>query len=191
MSRTRRATTLSCALLVASAACGGSGSGPDGPSPDDPAPGQPAPAPWSGAPLAATDIAPAYLEAWRGAENREECALLAFDDPPPATVDATIRTARFGGGWGVAYDLPELRSAFGVAGTGVDAASPSYDEWPNHVEWADGSRAGYGPEGGRGPNQLAYLRVAGEACLYNVWSQIGVDHLEEILARLRRVEGAP
>ena len=53
--------------------------------------------------------------------------------------------------------------------------------------WADGSRAGYGPEGGQGPNQLAYLTISGRDCLYNVWSRIGIEHLEQLLAELRFV----
>ena len=88
----------------------------------------------------------------------------------------------------MAYDLAETRSAFGVAGTGVEAADASYDAWPFRREWSDGSTAGYGPEGGTGPNQLAYVRIATPGCLYNVWSRLGVAHLEHLLAALRFVE---
>lgn len=101
--------------------------------------------------------------------------------------EAEPRVAHFAGGWGVAYDLPELRSAFGVAGAGVDPGPDTYDEWPHQREWSDGSRAGYGPEGGQGPNQLAYLRVRGQSCLYNVWSRLGRTHLEALLDDLRFV----
>ena len=52
---------------------------------------------------------------------------------------------------------------------------------------ADGSTAGYGPEGGTGPAQLAYLRIAGQGCLYNVWSRLGRAHLEQLLGALRFV----
>lgn len=126
------------------------------------------------------------LQAWSRADNRDRCAPLA-----PASVnppEAEARIARFGGGWGVAWDLPDRRSAFGVAGTGVHADEPTYDEWPHRIRWADGSRAGYGPEGGSGPKLLAYLVVAGQECLYNVWSHLGLEHLESILRSLRRVE---
>jgi hypothetical protein len=144
-------------------------------------------APWHGPALAATAVPPVYHGEWQEAENRSSCPLIA-----PASVGvehARGRAATFGGGWAVAYDLPELRSAFGVAGTGARAAEPFYDEWPRRMEWADGSRAGYGPEGGRGPTELAYLRVAGADCLYNVWSRLGVEHLEHLLSQLRFVEG--
>lgn len=143
-------------------------------------------APWQQPRLTAGEVPPAFLAQWRKAENRSSCALLA-----PASLgagqDAKARAATFAGGWGVAYDLPDLRSAFGIAGTGVNASDPSYSEWPFRLEWSDGSSAGYGPEGGTGPNQLAYLRVQGQGCLYNVWSRLGREHLEHLLGQLRFV----
>jgi hypothetical protein len=126
-----------------------------------------------------------YKTEWLKAENRNGCRLLAITVNPG---DATPRRANFSGGWAIAYDTPATRSAFGIAGTGSKAADPSYDEWPHHLTWSDGSSAGYGPEGGTGPNQLAYLRVAGQDCLYNVWSRAGVEDLERLMASLRFVE---
>lgn len=174
------------------AACGGSSAGDPAPAPAPeatPVPESPGPAPWAAPRLAAAEVPPAYLTAWGDAENREWCALLAFEDPPlpDGAVDVEVRTAQFGGGWGVAYDLPGLRSAFGVAGTGVEPGPGTYDDWPHRREWRDGSRAGYGPEGGDGPRQLAYLEVTGQRCLYNVWSQLGQRHLEALLEELRLV----
>lgn len=146
-----------------------------------------APAPWSRAALAEEVVPPVYAAAWGDAENRASCALVA-----PVTLgagaDAVPREATFAGGWAVAYDLPDLRSAFGIAGTGVEAAAETYDEWPHRRTWADGSVAAYGPEGGSGPNQLAYLRIAGQGCLYNVWSRLGRTHLETLLEALRFVD---
>lgn len=126
-----------------------------------------------------------YLTAWNRADNRERCALVAFD--PNVTGNAASRIATFSGGWGVAFDRPGERSAFGVAGTGVNAADPTYDDWPHRIEWADGSIAEYGLEGGTGPNHLAYLRIAGQDCLYNVWSRSGRAHLEQLLGSLEHV----
>lgn len=144
-------------------------------------------APWQRDVLNPGDVPQVYINVWRKAENREECALIA-----PVWVDegkdASLRAAYFGGGWGVAYDMPALRSAFGVAGTGAEAAGPSYHAWPFKREWPDGSTAGYGPEGGSGPNLLAYLRIPGQDCLYNVWSRLGVHHLETLLEQLRFVQ---
>jgi hypothetical protein len=145
-------------------------------------------APWSAAPLPAAAVPDVYHAEWRRADNRASCALLAPAELG-ADVGATPRRANFAGGWAVAYDLPGRRSAFGVAGAGSDAAEPTY-EWPSTLHWDDGSSATYGPEGGEGPNELAYLRVAGQGCLYNVWSGLGREHLEQLLAALRFVEPA-
>lgn len=159
-----------------------------------PAPTPPAPpvapalpaAPWSGERLAADAVPAEFVTEWRRAENRATCAPVA-----PASLGqgagARPRRANFSGGWAVAYDQPGVRSAFGVAGTGSCAAEPAYDQWPHRRAWADGSGAGYGPEGGTGPNQLAYLRIQGQDCLYNVWSSLGRAHLEHLLESLRFV----
>ena len=130
-----------------------------------------------------------YVAEWRAAANRQKCALLAPARlSPDVAAEARPRAATFSGGWGVAYDLPSERSAFGVAGTGASAWSGDvYDQWPEHSEFADGSRVGYGPEGGTGPNWLAYVRIPGQDCLYNVWSRRGQAHLEQLLGELRFV----
>src|SRR5690606_24941470 len=86
-------------------------------------------APWAGERLGAASVPPAYVAAWQQAENRATCALVGFVESD-AISGATARSASFAGGWGVAYDRPGLRSAFGVAGTGVSAAEPAYHEWP-------------------------------------------------------------
>lgn len=162
------------------------------PAPETPSPihsGAALPAPWSAPAVGASAIPAVYLEAWRVAENRSRCALLAPELLDPVLQrTAHPRTATFSGGWAVAYDLPESRSAFGVAGTGTKAWGPGiYDGWPHKRVFADGSRVGYGPEGGTGPNWLAYLRIPGQECLYNVWSRRGQSHLEELLGQLRLV----
>lgn len=148
---------------------------------------QAAPAPWSAARLASASVPSVYRSEWRKSENRATCALLV-----PASLgagaDATPRAAMFSGGWAVAYDRPGTRSVFGIAGSGTTPDSTTYDAWPQKIRWADGSSVGYGPEGGTGPNQLAYLRVNGQQCLYNVWSRLGVAHLEYLISQLRFVE---
>ena len=145
-------------------------------------------APWRNAKLARADVPAVYAQQWQKAENRNTCALVAFRNVGERGAAATPRAATFSGGWAVAYDLPDVRSAFGIAGAGVKADDPSYNKWPYVHEWGDGSKVEYGPEGGEGPNQLAYLRIEGQDCLYNVWSRIGKDHLEEILREIRFVE---
>jgi hypothetical protein len=144
-------------------------------------------APWRMERLASAAVPAIYRTQWQKAENRDTCALIA-----PRSVgsvqNATPRAASFAGGWAVAYDTPELRSAFGVAGAGVKASDPSYSDWPYVQIWDDGSKVEYGPEGGTGPNQLAYLRIGGQDCLYNIWSRLGQGHLEHLIRELRFVE---
>lgn len=146
-------------------------------------------APWRETPLARASVPAVYVEQWQRAENRAICALIAPRSVGAAGERATPRAAKFAGGWAVAYDLPNLRSAFGIAGAGVRAGEPSYSKWPYVQQWDDGSRAEYGPEGGEGPNQLAYLRIQGQDCLYNVWSRLGKEHLELLLREMRMVGG--
>lgn len=145
-------------------------------------------APWRDAALARAHVPPVYVEEWEKARNRETCALIAPRSLGTEGQGATPRAAHFSGGWAVAYDLPNLRSAFGVAGAGVKSGDPSYANWPYILSWGDGSKAEYGPEGGEGPNQLAYVRIQGQDCLYNVWSHLGKEHLEFLLKELRFVQ---
>jgi hypothetical protein len=142
--------------------------------------------PWANPGLPIAGVPPEYPNEWGHAENREKCALIAPRDPGSGE-SATPRAATFSGGWAVAYDLPGTRSAFGVAGTGALASEGSYADWPNERRWSDGSSVEYGLEGRTGPNNLAYLRIAGQECLYNVWSRLGQDHLEHLLDELRFV----
>ena len=176
------AWSLSAALL-------GCASTPSATPPSTPAPESPgvAEAPWSAGRLSVASVAQPYFTAWSRAENRSSCDLIAFAESA-ATRGATPRIATFSGGWGIAYDQSDLRSAFGVAGTGVKASDPMYSEWPHRLTWSDGSSVGYGPEGGTGPNQLAYLTISGQECLYNVWSRVSRAHLEELIGTLRFVE---
>lgn len=144
--------------------------------------------PWRQDPLTRSAVPAVYLTQWERAENRRTCAVVAPRSTGADGAGAAPRAATFSGGWAVAYDLPGLRSAFGIAGAGVKADDPSYPDWPYVQEWGDGSKVEYGPEGGEGPNQLAYLRISGQECLYNVWSRLGREHLELLIRELRRVE---
>ena len=144
-------------------------------------------APWRAEPLARAAVPAVYFEQWQKAENRATCALVAPRSLGALGAGATPRAATFSGGWAVAYDLPNKRSAFGIAGAGVKAGDPSYNTWPYAYDWADGSKVEYGPEGGTGPNELAYLRIQGQECLYNVWSALGREHLQELIRELRLV----
>ena len=169
------------AVCLSIAACGQQAIPPEGsPSPNNTAP-------WSKSVLAQSEVPGVLVADWKKADNRTTCAPVAFTDLGAGS-NATPRAATFSGGWSVAYDQPNLRSAFGIAGTGVKAADPSYDDWPVKREFADGSSVGYGPEGGTGPKELAYLRISGQGCLYNVWSHLGRAHLETLLNSIRLVD---
>ena len=147
------------------------------------------------------------LDEWRKAANKDECAPLAFASTGRAR--GAPRPATFGGGWGVAFDLPNLRSAYGIAGPGLVAADRGsgdlqrerlQEQWPHARDLEalpQPAFAGYGVEGaqaypagnptGRGVNSLAYVRVGGEQCTYNVWSRLGRTHLETLLRAMRMV----
>ncbi len=142
---------------------------------------------------------------WAKAENRKDCAPLAL--AAPGEPEGTPRPAYFGGGWGVAFDLPDMRGAYGFAGTGLlpddDAGADAQrrrlaGQWPyfrDLPQFSGPSFAGYGQEGaepypaanaeGKGLSSLAYVRVAGQRCTYNVWSRISRAHLEWMLDTLR------
>ncbi len=173
-------------LAVATSAAACARTDPGYPSSEPPAAGPPR-APWAGQSLRWSQLPAPYRTEWEKAANRSTCAPVA----PSSLGDgaaARARAATFSGGWAVAYDTPTTRSAFGVAGTGSKASDPAYSDWPFVRRWADGSSAEYGPEGGTGDNQLAYLRISGQGCLYNVWSRLGRQHLEHLLDQLRFVE---
>jgi hypothetical protein len=157
------------------------------------------PAPWSGERLGKKAVPRVFLAVHKKAENRASCPLLVPTDLG-AGAGAKPRKATFSGGWAVAYDKKGLpgsmpsgescadcgRSAFGVAGAGVEkGGGPA---WPSEIVWSDGSKAGYGPEGGEtGARLLAFLEMSDAGCLYNVWTTLGEEHLLALLRGLRRV----
>ena len=186
MRRNKKLLPILTVLATSVTACARAGSG--APSIEPPAATPPvSPAPWTGPSLQWSELPAVYQTQWQKADNRRTCAAIA-----PRSLGqgagAAPRAATFSGGWAVAYDTPSIRSAFGVAGTGSKASDPAYSDWPYARRWSDGSSAEYGPEGGSGPNQLAYLRIAGQECLYNIWSRLSRQHLELLLDQLRFVE---
>ena len=123
---------------------------------------------------------------------------------------ATARAADFSGGWGVAFDLPNLRRAYGFAGPGVlpDDEIPAEAQrdrlerqWPYMQALGQlpaPSFAGYGLSGaepypednpeGHGLQSIAYVHVGGQTCTYNVWSRISRAHLQALLGNLRLLD---
>lgn len=160
--------------------------------------------PLSGMPnLAAEQL---VLIEWSKAENKTSCAPASF---LKTGQPMNARRADFGGGWAVAFDLPNLRSAYGIAGTGsldndtVSEASKrgEIESWPyvrDLPSLPNPSYAGYGlsgftpypadNKGGEGLRNSAYLRIGGQKCLYNVWSSISRAHLESLLDNIRLID---
>ena len=153
-------------------------------------------------PMIGEDVARAQ---WDMAENRALCAPLALLSDGGAKGKA--RPAQFSGGWAVAFDLPGVRSAYGFAGPGIIGMDDESDatqrarltkQWPHMRDLAllpPPAFAAYGLVGaepypaanrqGKGLQSLAYVRVAGQRCTYNVWSRISRKHLETLLDNLR------
>jgi hypothetical protein len=169
---------------------------------------------WAAAPLGEAEVEPVLIEQWNAAENRASCAALWPQGIAVLAPEALARKANFSGGWAIAWDRPTGpgmradgtfcedcgRSSFGVAGAGTTVDESVIRSWPDVIEWADGSYAGYGNEGfgedqgagtsaGSSPTKLAFLAVAGQECLYNVWSRVDEEELLDIITRLRFVEG--
>lgn len=156
-------------------------------------------APWGGARLPEANASVVVSE-WRRSENRATCAPMSFATLS-AGEGAIPRRANFSGGWAAAWDRNGLpgkdasgnpctscgRSAFGIAGTGSSGSTDRY-RWPNAEMYRDGSRASWGLEGGSGPAWLASVEVAGQGCVYNVWSNVSESHLRQLISAMRFVE---
>jgi hypothetical protein len=171
-----------------------------------PSPTPEIPAPWTGPKLAASDD-PVIVAEWKKAQNKRTCAAMSFAEGGDAAAGAKPRKATFAGGWAVAWDKKGLpgtdakgnpcptcgRSVYGIAGTGGDAANAPMDNFPFQMTFSDGSKAGYGPQSQPAGKDsfLAFLVIPGQTCLYNVWSELGQEHLELLLKNLRFVAGAP
>ncbi|UOO92806.1 hypothetical protein [Vitreoscilla stercoraria] len=127
-----------------------------------------------------------YQTQWQKAENRNTCAPLVLPSTAPSHIkNASIRPASFHGGWGIAYDLPNKRSAYGIAGAGITGSLEDVSRWSQYHVWNDGSGAGWGLEGDTGPGHLAYVYLNTQGCLYNVWSNVSETHLINMLNDLR------
>ncbi len=164
---------------------------PPAAAPDLPAADGSTRAPWTSPRLARAAVPSVFMQVWAAAANRDACPVLV----PTwlgAGAHAQPRPTTFSGGWGVAYDAPQLcadcrESAFGVAGVGGAPDEDSDARWGKHVRWSDGSHAGYGLVGDTGPGWLAYLVVRGAGCTYNVWSNVSEAHLLMLMSSLHEV----
>jgi hypothetical protein len=162
-------------------------------------------APWSAASLTLDEAPDVVVDAWRAAPNQGWCAALAPDSLDASLTGATPRAAGFGGGWAVSWDLSDGpgqnpdgtdcvncgRSAFGVAGVGVPQRTEIGQRQEDRIEWADGSRADWGGEGfdPAAQKRVAEIVIPEQGCFYQVWSNLGDDHLLAFVDELRFVEG--
>lgn len=160
-------------------------------------------APWAGPHLPASDAPRTLLSAWESAENRDSCAPIASSTLGVAS-GARARTSELSGGWLVELDRPGLpgidrqgrecdtcgRSVVGIAGTSVspeallgedtDTLAPTYSDGSHAVTEftdADGERVA-----------SITFTVPGQSCVYEVWSLLGPEHLQEVVAGLRIVD---
>jgi hypothetical protein len=160
-------------------------------------------APWAAGRLESTSVPDALLTSWRDADNRSWCAPVA----PAAIEGAIARAGSVYGGWSVEFDqagAPGVRAngaacprcgraAFGVVGTAMapeDAVDPDAEVAPAPT-FNDGSRAEIAAAAARGEAASATIVVAGQGCVYQVWSFLGEEHLRGLVGSLRLVAVAP
>ena len=159
------------------------------------------PAPWAEAPLATGEAPSQLVAAWSRADNRDWCAPLVPRSFGAAD-GARARLSEVEGGWAVEFDrrgMPGLtregeecescgRGVFGVAGTSmtpeelVDVESDRAQPAPS---FADGSHSAIESSEGE---RVAAATVAGQGCVYQVWSFLGAEHVQELVRELRLVE---
>jgi len=160
-------------------------------------------APWQAEPIAGESAPGELLSAWIEADNRDWCAPIA----PAELSSAEARPAYYSGGWAVEFDVSGLpgigadgapcarcgRGAFGIAGTALMVD----DEDPMEAEehgFRDGSHVRIeAPVGDEEEDvglvgHVATLKIQGQDCVYQVWSLVGDEHLEELVGRLRFVQ---
>jgi hypothetical protein len=160
-------------------------------------------APWTNPPLPAREAPRPILNAWREADNRDTCAPIA-PRSFGAAEGARGRSSHVAGGWVVEFDRPGLpgvdrdgnecddcgRSVFGVAGTSMmpeELLGPDAEITP--PTFSDGSHAVVEVSDGDGESVASVtFTVAGQGCVYEVWSFLGPAHLEELVSELRMVE---
>ena len=130
-----------------------------------------------------------YISEWKKAENRG-----SMSAPHPVGCGTGARSKDQAGRicWrlGCCLRPPWRTQCIRNRGNWV-RSRPEMDRpliFPTTITWAEGSSISYGLEGGTGPGYLAYLKVSGQSCLYNIWSKRGKVHLEHLISSLRQVK---
>ncbi len=146
-------------------------------------------APWSKPAINNSKTDAVYHQQWMKAESKSLCPIIALPKQASSHLkEHRVRRAEFASGWGVAYDLPDIRSAYGVANAGTINPNDINYNWPYNITYQDGSMVGYGHEGGNPTAKwLAYIVIPQNNCFYNIWSAQDKAHLEQMISDLRMV----
>jgi hypothetical protein len=157
-------------------------------------------APWGAEHLASQAAPRPLLQAWTRADNQGWCAPLA-----PATLGAgegaRPRVGSAPGGWSLEFDRRGAagigangevcttcgRGAFGITGTAMSAEDAEDLLGPGATVFADGGRIDVQANADE-PAAVATVVVPGQDCVYQVWSFLGREHLDELVAGLRLVD---
>jgi hypothetical protein len=165
----------------------------------------PAP-PWADAPISMSEAPSTLVAAWERAENRDWCAPIVprhFG----AAEGARARASNLEGGWAVEFDLRGMRGVardgtvcdrcgrgvFGVAGTSMtpdEIVSPDSEAILPVPSFADGSHAEFELDETE-QVAAATITLSGQGCVYQVWTFLGREHLDQLVAELRRVAVPP
>lgn len=160
-------------------------------------------APWTEVPLAPNEAPASLLAAWRRADNRAWCAPVAPRSFGAGMGARPRRSTKVDGGWSVEFDRPGApglapdghacprcgRGTFGIVGA---AMSPEEAFGPEAAPLAfrDGSLLTVERPAAEGEPAAATLAIAGQGCVYQLWSFLGEAHLRGLVDELRFVETA-
>lgn len=162
--------------------------------------------PWSGPKISSGVARQVGVEAWGQAVNRGSARLILPGDTF-LTPSQITRRADQAGGWGLVWDdigtgkpgvLPSGefcptcgRDVIGVAATGAGADKAVVLKSPITVQWSDGSAVGYSSTPNASRQFVANLYIAGQDRAYQIYTYLSQIHLENLIAQLRFVDGAP
>lgn len=160
-------------------------------------------APWAEEPIAPAGVAAMVVRAWQDAENKTECAPVA-PRALGAGDGARARRTSLDGGWAVEFDragAPGLRrdgrpcescgrGAFGIAGTAMTPDETVDVDTLRAPEpmFNDGSRADLTMASASSDASAATITISGQNCVYQVWSFLGQEHLQQLVDELRFVD---
>jgi len=164
------------------------------------------PPPWAGPRISSGVARQVGLEEWGQAMNRGGARLLLPADTF-LTPSQVVRRAGSPGGWGLVWDdigtgkpgvLPSGepcpacgRAVVGIAATAAASDKDAVLRSPVKVEWNDGSAVGYSRDAGGARPFKAMLFVSGQDRAYELWTHVSPEHLVNLIAQLRYVQGAP